>query len=190
MGQFWLSLVAGIVSAISTQALIYGFDLRKARRRSNHLALRLSNEFERYAEECMSSILTNRNNWEEWKSPDRQTTSLPASPTLFEDDLGWETINRPLAAEMLGFRHVIDYAVGYVDNEFTYGSPPTAWVIRDDQAVGLGLRALSIAKRLRQAHGQHQLHVEWDYRGRLKEEGRRIEREKRDHAARNNLIPD
>lgn len=176
--QFLLSLVAGIVSAISTQGLIYFFDVRKAGRRANHLALRLSNEFERYAEECMSSIFANRDSWEESKDPDRQTNSLPASPKLFEDDLGWEAINRPLAAEILSFQHAIDYAAGHVSNEFMYGSPVTAWVTRDDQAVGLGIKAASIAKRLRVTHGQHDPTFEWNYHERLEQEADRMEREK------------
>ena len=176
--QFVLSLIAGLVSAVSTQWLIYFFDARKSLRRANHLALRLSNEFERFAEECMSSISANRDSWEESKNPDRQSTSLPASPNLFEDDLGWEAINRPLASEMLSFPQLFDYAGGYVRNEFMYGSPPTAWVMRDDQAVGLGVKALSIATRLRQAHGQHTPQFAWDYHGHLAQETARMERER------------
>ncbi|MEN7537658.1 hypothetical protein [Aurantiacibacter flavus] len=167
MGQFLLPLIAGVVSAISTQGLIYFFDLRKAWRQSNHLALRLSNEFERFAEVCMSSICRNRDSWQESNNPDRQITSLPDSPQLFDDDPGWETLNRPLAAEILGFRQAIEHASGYVSNEFYFGSPATAWVIRDDQAVGLGVGAASIAERLRDVHGQHKPQFEWDYHDRL-----------------------
>lgn len=185
--QFWLSLIAGLVSAISTQGLIYFFDGRKARRKANHLALRLSNQFERYAEQCMSGILNNRDSWEESKNPDRQSASFPDRPSLFEDDAGWEAINRPLAAEVLNFPHAIDYAAGYVSNEFMYGSPATAWVTRDDQAVGLGLKAASIAKRLRAIHGQHDPKVEWDYRERLQQEAARIERERIEFEKRNLL---
>lgn len=190
MEQFLLSLVAGIVSALSTQGMIYAFDARKSRRKSDHLALRLANEFERFAEECMSSICTNRDSWEESKNPDRQNASLPGYPKLFDDDPAWETLNRPLAAEILGFPQAVDHAAGYVRNEFYFGSPPTAWVTRDDQAVGLGVRAALIAKRLREVHGQHQPSFEWDYHERLDQEAERIESEKIEFQKQPKLIDD
>lgn len=181
MSEMILSGVAGLAAAIATQILVYAFDITKGRRSANHLALLLSSEFERFAERCMSSILENRNVYEETGDTFRPNTSLPMPPDLHLDDKGWESLNRPLAAQIVSFPTTIDFHAGMVSWEFMYGSPATAWVTRDDQAAMLGAKALSIAKTLRRAHDQHEPIIDWDYRDRISAEMRRIEAEASSH---------
>lgn len=177
MEDFLYALTAGLVSAGATQWLVFHFDQRKARRGADHLALRLADEFDSFAERCMSTILANRSDYDEYKTPDRLSTSLPAAPELFTDHPGWESLDRPVAAEILSFPRSIEFAAGHVSSEFMYGSPATAWCVRDDQAAKLGAIALDIAKRLREDHNQHAAEPAWDYHERLVEEGKRLDRE-------------
>lgn len=178
METFLIAIFAGAASAIVTQLLIHSRELWSARKASGHLALKLSRQLETYAAKCMSQILDNRNGAEEKIPYEQLSTSPPKFPELPWDDAGWVHLNRQLASEVMAFPTTIEFANGKMWDEFRYGSPATVWVLCDDECVKLASRALSIARRLRDAHDQHDVEPDWDYRVRIADEMQKLEEER------------
>lgn len=158
----YVSLFAGssVVAALATQGLTIWREWSARRRAGKLAALRLSLLLERFAEDCLTRLneakdLERGDATYEDKDPTNNPLLNWVAPPNYPADLDWVALGTEDTVKAHEFRIAADHTKHTVMADYLYGSRDPDPAIDDawKHLPDLGLRALALARRLRQSRG-------------------------------------
>lgn len=147
-----LSLSSSVIGSFLTQAALHWREQTSSKREAAYLALRLATVFERYAHDAADMVNDNDNFASSRGEVGQWKAELPSLGSLPDEKERWRDLPVELTSSVLDFTPTRDTGERRIRQAYDVMDAEEASAILRTSALQLGMRALNVGRRLREAY--------------------------------------